>query len=219
MLFLLLFFIQLFLLYLLSRSLTRTFSHLMYRLTKHKTATIYILAFFFLPGTIIHELAHYVMAKLLFVHAGNIRLIPELAGPDVKLGTVAIGRSDPIRRFLIGAAPFLFGVSIILGAVYVVVSRDLLQHTLLLVLTGYIVFEVSNTMFSSKKDMEGAVELFLFIGILTTICYFLGLRIPTNLISEQTDLVLQKAVLFLLVPLLFDAIIILLLKFLHRLFS
>src|SRR5438046_2523954 len=118
MLLVMLFFGELFLLFLLSRQLTRSLSYLFYRLTKSKQMTIYLLAVVFLPGTLVHELSHYFMAVVLFVHAEGLEVVPKLQEHGVKLGSVGIARTDPLRRLLIGMAPFLFGTVIILISFY-----------------------------------------------------------------------------------------------------
>src|SRR5580704_5390415 len=102
MLYFSLFFIELVVLFLLSRNLTRVLSHFFYQLTKNKTFTISALAFLFFPGTVIHELAHALFAGLLGVHVGEIEFMPKIEGDKVKLGSVQIAQTDPIRRFLIG---------------------------------------------------------------------------------------------------------------------
>src|SRR5471030_284135 len=118
MLLVLLFLGELFFLFLLSQRLTRSLSFFFYKVTKSKKITILLLALLFLPGTFIHELAHYLMAIILFVHAEGLELIPKIQEHDVKLGSVQIERTDPFRRLLIGMAPFLFGTSILLSLLY-----------------------------------------------------------------------------------------------------
>lgn len=220
MLFVFAFFIELFLLFLLSKSLTRHISLLFHRLTRSKRVTVYLLAILFLPGTIIHEAAHYLMAKLTLVPVGNMYIIPQLQGNDVILGSVSHARIDPIRRFLIGAAPFLFGTIIILSTLFATVQYDLLNNNLILILVGYIVFEVGNTMFSSKKDMEGSLELFLIIIVLLAVAYFLGIKPPSfsDTVQIQITQVFQKASFFVAIPLVVDSLIIVTLKLVNRLF-
>src|ERR1700722_1998592 len=118
MLFFTLFFIELLILFLLSRNLSRALSHFLYRISKSKNFTITILAILFLPGTIIHEFSHAIAARLLGVSVGTMEFMPQIEGEHVKLGSVQVAHSDPIRRFFIGAAPFLFGTLIMLGLIF-----------------------------------------------------------------------------------------------------
>ena len=221
MLFFTFFFIELLVLFLLSRRLSRVLSHFFYRISKSRRVMITTLAILFLPGTIIHELAHALAASLLGVRVGTIEFMPEVDGEHVKLGSVQIAQSDPIRRFLIGAAPFFFGTAIMLGILFYFVQNRLYDNYLFVILVGYVVFEIGNTMFSSRKDMEGALELFATIIVIIIILYLLGIRITffnPNLLFSQSLIqeVFKRGSLFLLAPLLIDASILFLLKPIHK---
>lgn len=183
--FVLLFVLQVFLLFLLSHELTKSLSHALFQITKSRAFTVYILAFLFFPGVVVHELAHLIVASVLFVKTGHVEFVPKLGASEVRLGSVEVGKTDPLRRFFIGASPILVGLFIIGGSfVYLqMLSLDLLwQKTIFC----YVLFVIGNTMYSSKKDMEGAIELFLTIGILFAIFYFLGLRVSIPTINTQT---------------------------------
>lgn len=216
------FFTELFILFLLSKFVTSKLSQLFYRVTRSQTITINLLAFLFFPGTALHELAHFLMAALLFVPVGHMEFWPKIEGNTVKLGSVAVGQTDIFRRFLIGTAPFLFGTTLLIGMLLYAASNNLFNNTLFILLLGYASFEIGNTMFSSKKDMEGALELLgglLFIGI---VLYFLGVRLPVlNLESFFANpivlQVFQQGSLFLLIPLGIDILLLIFLKiFLRR---
>lgn len=183
--------------------------------------TISLIAFLFLPGTIIHELAHAFSAGLLGVHVGEIEFVPKVHGDSVKLGSVQIAQTDPIRRFLIGAAPFFAGTAIMLGLIFFAVQNHLFDNYFLVILIAIAVFEIGNTMFSSKKDMEGALELLGTLALLVLIFYLLGVRLPsfnpdTFLSQPFIKEVFQRGSLFLLFPLAIDVLIVLLLRPTHR---
>lgn len=212
------FFGALLLLFLLSRTVSVKLSQVFYRLTKSKLATINFMAILFFPGTVIHELSHFLMAALLFVPVGEMTFWPEMEDEHtVKLGSVQIAETDIFRRFLIGAAPFLFGVSLLLGSLFFVVSQHLLSNYWVVILMIYLAFEIGNTMFSSKKDMEGALELLGVIVFFIIVFYFLGVRIP-NLNVEilfnhpTVSEVFKQGSIFLLVPLGINIVILLLLR-------
>ena len=215
------FFIELVMLFLLSRNLTRVLSYFFYRLSKSKHFTISAIAFLFLPGTLLHELSHALMAGLLGVHVGEMEFLPKVEGEHVKLGSVQIGHTDPIRRFLIGAAPFFIGTLILLGILFFTVQHHFFNNYFLIFLVGYFVFEIGNTMFSSRKDMEGALELFGTIIVLLIIFYFFGLHLPamnpTSLLNQPAiQEVFRQGSLFLLAPLVIDLVIIILLRPRHN---
>lgn len=210
--------IELLVLFFISRKLTKKLSSFLHRITSHKKITVYLIAILFLPGTLIHELSHIFMAELLFVPTGRVSIKPEIIGSEIKMGTAEIGRTDPIRRFLIGAAPFLFGNIIIFSTVFLTITNNLIDNIPLLILLSYIIFQISNTMFSSKKDMEGSIYLFVVFAIILIILFALGIRIDANQIPMLPEVIniIQKTCLYLLIPIIFDLIILLVLKIINK---
>ena len=163
-------------LFLVSRLVTIQLGNTLMRLTRSHTRAIQLLALLFFPGVLIHELGHFLMASLLFVPTGEIEFLPKVQEGGVKLGSVAIAKTDPFRRLLIGVAPVLGGIGIMLLAVYYLVPLwPLSWHTYVFV---YVLFEIGNTMFSSKKDLEGALGLVVFLGFLLGCLFILGARVP-----------------------------------------
>ncbi len=214
----LVFFIELFVLFLLSHMLTKKLSRFFYRISRSAKTTIYLLAFLFFPGTLLHELSHFFMAQILFVPVGHMEFVPKLEGNGVKLGSVSIAHTDIFRRLLIGMAPFFFGTSILLATLFFAAQNNLFEDPLFIVIIGYTVFEIGNTMFSSKKDLEGAIELLLALFVISTVLYFAGVRLPalnTELFFAHPLIktVFEKGSLFLLIPLCLDLLVIGLLKF------
>ena len=80
------------------------FLRLFYFLTGSEKAAVILFSILFFPGTLIHELAHWLMAKLLFVPTSSMEFIPQIQGGSIKLGSVSIAKTDPLRRLLIGVA-------------------------------------------------------------------------------------------------------------------
>jgi hypothetical protein len=214
------FFGQLVLLFILSRFVTGDISHFVYRLTKSSKIAVYTLSFLFLPGTIIHELSHYLTAQLLFVRTGEMEFVPKIHEDRVKLGSVQIEKTDPIRRALIGVAPFLLGTSLLLLVLFAAEFYDAWGNIWITILIGYLVFEIGNTMFSSKKDMEGVLELLVVILIVGVILYFTGVRIPASffdfLSSPFVVSLFEKGSYFLLLPIIIDIFVIILTRLLLR---
>lgn len=211
MLYVFLFFILLVLLFVSSYFLTQSLSALFYRITKSQKITVMLLALLFFPGVVIHELAHFFMASLLFVPTGEIEFMPQIHGDRVKLGSVQVGLTDPIRRALIGLAPVLVGAGALLGVVYYFLSNPFLYQSvdwLRLSIVFYVVFELSNTMFSSRRDIEGTVELILALLIIFFLLFLLGVRIPQStmqfMFSPQVTGFFATGGKLLLFPLLFN---------------
>lgn len=169
----LLFCLLFFALFFLSRNVTKLLSRLFLKMFHSHAAAIYLLSFLFLPGVVLHELSHLLIANILFVPTGEVEFFPEIHGNEVKMGSVAVAKTDPFRRFLIGVAPVIGGLGILLlSSAYL--SGDLFswQNALLL----YIVFQIANTMFSSGKDMEGALGFGIGVLFLTIVLQLL--RVP-----------------------------------------
>lgn len=207
-----LFFTELIILFYLSRKLTKTISFLIYSITGSKKAAVHTLAFLFLPGTTIHEISHAVTAACLGVPVGKISLFPEIEANYVKLGSVQIAKTDVIRRFFIGTAPFIIGTVLLLGGLYATEKYQLL-YTPFILLIGYGIFEVGNTMFSSRKDMEGAIKLLFFIVLGVSIMYLLNIQIrSSDIISFFEHPTVTKVFfhgsLYLTFPILLDILII-----------
>ena len=220
MLFAGLFLILLLTLFLLSRTLHKELGRVLYRATRSKKWTVYILSFLFFPGTFIHELAHYLMSVILFVPTGKMTLIPKVDGDHVTLGSVEIGKTDPLRRLLIGAAPFLIGTTLLLLTLLLAERFTLWQTFGYLVLVVYILFEIGNTMFSSRKDMEGAITVLLVFLAVGVTLYLLGFQLYDGLQALFNDKGLtntfQKGSLYLLIPLAINITTIFILRLTHK---
>ena len=219
MIYVLLFILELVLLFLLAKKLINSLTQILYKITRNHKAIVHTLAIFFLPGTIVHEMAHLLSAEVMLVYVGEMNLVPEISGESVKLGSVQIGKTDPIRRTIIGVAPVLLGILAILGILYFIQTRDKIiwwQASLAL----YLVFEIGNTMFSSKKDLEGVIGFIvavLIVGILGIgALFFINHDLFQNLLAWLNSLnfkflvdFFKLASFYILVPIILDIIIIL----------
>lgn len=205
-------------LFLLSRRLTRLISHLLIQFFHNQSVSIYSMSFLFLPGVVVHELSHLLVANLLLVTTGEVEFFPEIQGNEVKMGSVAIARTDPFRRFLIGVAPLLGGIGIMLLASVYLPSTLLSWQSVLLF---YIIFEIANTMFSSNKDMEGAIGFLIGVVVLGLVLQLIGLPVFVSIVSfSQAPFITALAMrltIFLLLAIGLDIFFILLLEGLLRL--
>lgn len=212
MYFIAIFFTELLIIFILSRFVTSDISQFAYRISRSSKFAVYTLSFLFLPGTVIHELSHYITAQLLFVRTGEMEFVPKIHEDRVKLGSVQIEKTDPVRRALIGVAPFLIGTSLLMLILFIAEFYDGWGSIWHAVIICYILFEIGNTMFSSKKDMEGVLELFACITIVGAILFFAGVRIPEyvirSLTTPSTVSIFQKGSLYLLIPITIDIAII-----------
>lgn len=145
------------------------------------------MSFLFFPGVVLHELAHFFMANLLFVRTGQIEFVPKIHGEKVKLGSVAIAQTDPIRRFFIGIAPILFGLLIMFGVYLLLFPHDIRMFSWQSVVFLYLLFEIGNTMYSSSKDMEGAIGFFILAALFVFFFFVFKLHLPASVIQGVTS--------------------------------
>ncbi len=204
MLYILIFFLEVILLYILSRKLKNKLLYSILKVTKRKRLSFYIFAFIFLPGTYFHELCHGLAAKVLFVRMGKLNLKPILVGNKLKLGSVSIVKSDLIRRTIIGIAPFFLGISTILFLTYFAVYSNLPHSSLIILIIGYIIFQIANSLFLSTSDLKYSWKGLPFFLIFAITLYRLGVKINLDLIKISN--------LYLLLPIAIDFILLVLLR-------
>lgn len=217
MIYLVFLFLEILILYFLSRRVVKAIYRLFYKVTKRKNWTIYLFAVAFWPGTFIHEMSHFMAALFLLVPVGKLELLPDIEEKGgAKLGSVAIAKTDPLRRFLIGVAPLIFGLGIIFLLIYFISINQFINTWWGYILVGIIIFQIANSMFASKKDLEGAIVLFVLLLVILLILILLGVDVSaffTNLkFSTKLLEILKMTNLFLLVPIVIDTVFLLLLK-------
>lgn len=222
MTFLLILVAEIFILFLSSKTLVNSTARIVYSFSGSRKTAAHVLAFLFLPGTIIHELSHILMAGVMLVHTGEIEFEPEIdPNGAVKLGSAQVGKTDPLRMLLIGVAPVILGLTLITTLLYYLSLNlgDNLNFWQIL-LSIYGVFIIGNTMFSSKKDLEGALAAVVALILVLSAIYFLGLKEPfyllSNFINQNLSDYLKRIDLFLLAPLILNLVIIFLSKLFVR---
>jgi hypothetical protein len=171
----------------LQRILHREFQAFLLILTRNSRLTQVIFSLVFLPGVFLHEISHFLMAKILAVPTGKFSLIPQ-ARPDgtLRLGYVETATGGFIRDSLIGIAPLVTGC-VFVG--YVASSQmnivplwDLIRNgdwgvfwnnlssvfrTPDFWLWFYLAFAVSSTMMPSESDRHAWLPLgFLIVGMI-----------------------------------------------------
>src|SRR3972149_5364942 len=95
---------------LLQRLLHREIQAVILITTRNPPLTIGLFSILFFPGVFLHELSHFLMAKLLGVRTGSFSIIPRpLQNGRLQLGYVATAKTDIVRDSLVGAAPLIAG--------------------------------------------------------------------------------------------------------------
>ncbi len=207
MIYFLVFIGEMVLLAVLSRHSSSYFLRLFHTITGSEKAAIILFSILFFPGTLIHELAHWLMAKLLFVHTSSMEFIPQVQGDFIKLGSVSISKTDPLRRLLIGVAPVLLGLSIMLGTLWSIqnfFSYFNLYPWWIWLGLGYVVFVIGSTMFSSRKDLEGSLGVIIGFALTMSLFYFLGfgwlMKAIFDYLTVNLNIFFQQLSWFLTIP-------------------
>lgn len=157
-----------------------------------------------LPGIIVHELSHWLMAKLLGMRTGKLSIWPSGRRDRMQMGSVKIARADPIRESLVGLAPLIGGglVILIIGDLVLGLgeAKDALLsgewswigeelwnyvHTPDFWLWLYLIFSVSNAMLPSEADRRPWRTVLLFLGLITLPFYLAGWipRVPIAVVG------------------------------------
>lgn len=215
--YLIIFFIEIFILFLLSKNISKKFYTLLYGIFKNKRFAIYAYSVLFLPGTFIHEFSHFLIALVMLVPVGSVELLPKIEGDHVRLGSVEIAKTDLVRNVIIGLAPMIVGIGLIVCLVDIISSRGLLGNIWYLSLLSYLIFEIGNTMYSSKKDLDGALVLFLFIVIVLGIWFLLLFKFHIDLPEVKINPSLNKSIgvldLLMLIPIGVDLLVLFVFRF------
>jgi len=106
---------ELLILFLFSRAVTGSLAGMIHLFTRSRKLSISLLVILFLPGTIIHELAHLLSAGMMMVPVGEIEILPKIENDSVHLGSVEVAQTDIFRRAIIGLDPLFFGTGVILS--------------------------------------------------------------------------------------------------------
>ncbi len=174
---------------LLQRLLHREIQAFILILTRNPGVTQVIFALIFFPGVLLHELSHFLTAKILGVQTGNFSLIPQ-PQPDgkLRLGYVETASGGFVRDALIGAAPLVMGsLFVAYAAIYqmhLLPIWDLIRSSnrgaFWAILESvpkyadfwlwfYLTFTISSTMLPSQSDRHAWLPLgFLVVGLIAT---------------------------------------------------
>lgn len=149
-----------------------------------------LLFYLLLPGIVLHELSHYIVAKLLLVPTGEFHIgLRNLRARQVSLGSVSIERVDPLRESLIGAAPFAFGIGTIWfiavwgfdiwtpnSAALMLMLQRIVQYAddWTTWLDVYLIFAVSTAMIPSESDRAAWGPVLTMFGLIVACLFVLG---------------------------------------------
>lgn len=161
---------ELLVLFFLSRNLTTHLFHFFRLFTKNNHVIFFIISLLYFPGTLLHEMSHYLVAVSCMLKVTDIRIFPVIQSGMVRLGSVSFERKDSVRSIIVGIAPIAGGMLFF----YVISVFSLFpSHSFpLMILIIYLIFSVSSTMFSSKKDMGDLLYAIPFLLLIGAAVYF-----------------------------------------------
>lgn len=158
-------------------------------LTGSEQAAVVALFLLLLPGIAIHELSHWLAARLLGVRTGPISIgLERKRGRQIRFGSVQVGRADPFRESLIGLAPLLVGTTLVLlvaqfglrlqpdASLPVVAWPRRLLGSLRAVdawLWVYLLFAIANAMMPSASDRRAWRLLGVYLVLVLVIVHLL----------------------------------------------
>lgn len=163
-------------------------------LTKRIDLSILLFSIVFLPGVLLHEISHYLTAKLLKVPTGRFSVLPRpLPEGKLQLGYVETYKTDVFRDALIGFAPLVTGMTVIALISYFqfeiipstdtikIASMNIILDTIFRVysqsdfwLWFYFIFVISSTMYPSASDRRSWLSMFILLFVILLFFILLG---------------------------------------------
>ena len=173
------------LLYLTHRKMTSELSDLLHRLGGNQNWLIWVWSVVFLPGTIIHEISHFLAAAATGTRTGRIEIFPEFIENlleennhprGVSLGSVQVARMNPLQGFIVGLAPFISGTALLIWLSSLIQISYQAQNIYPLLLQAYLFFVIANSFFPSWSDIRQALPLFIITLIAMALAGYFGLQ-------------------------------------------
>lgn len=214
----------------LKRQISARLLHVGWLLFHRERAALLLYFVIMLPGVLLHELSHLVVAAVLGVRAGGLSVRPVYRRRGLELGSIRVARTDVVRESLIGLAPLVGGTGAVLliaglflrvpieasqalaGQLrYVLSQREAFLEQPNALLWLYLIFAVSNAMLPSVSDRQTWQPLAIYLGVLTGMVLVMngGLpALPLGLVDTFTRAISLLALAFgltLLVDLVFVA--------------
>lgn len=154
------------------RLLFRELQAIFLLLTRRPSTAVGLFSLLLFPGVFLHELSHFLMARLLGVRTGRFSLIPKvLANGNVRLGYVETSATDPLRDTLIGAAPLISGM--------VVVSLLMIEPLGILPVASYLINVDWNTFWAEVHKLPARPDFWLW--------FYLAFAVSSTMLPSSSD--------------------------------
>jgi hypothetical protein len=226
-------------LYLLSQQVSIRLQQLTYFLTRSEDMMTLVLFLVFLPGIIIHEGAHWLMARLLGLKTSKFRVWPKRKGRTIGMGSVSVQAGGLWRDSLVGLAPLLAGTALVTLIAHQIFAASNLTTAWSRgewaagvgalgqamqqpdgALWAYALFAIANAMMPSASDREPLKPLLLYIAIAAVLYLFLGLPAsPLTALLDWSTPYLEQLTSALVFTILLDGVIVVILFLLAMIFA
>jgi len=164
--------------YIVSRLILKELFILLRKFFQSDFVVFSLISLLFLPGTIIHESAHFITALLLILPVKSMTVFPKWDENEIKLGEVLFIKKDFLRAILVGIAPVFFGIGILFSLFYFHIYPA--NNIGLNIFYAYLIFSISANMFSSKQDLKDILLIIPVILLLIIIFYVFNIKINMN---------------------------------------
>lgn len=178
----------------LQRLLHREIQAVFLILTRNSQLTIGLFSVLFFPGVFLHELSHFLMAKILRVRTQGFSLMPQsLSDGRLQMGYVETEKTDVFRDSLIGLSPLIAGTLFVAYAgIYQLQLQtlwDVLRNGQMdlfwmglgllpsvpdFYLWFYLTFAISSAMMPSASDRHAWLPLGLWTAVLLAMALLSG---------------------------------------------
>jgi len=183
------FLLQIIIIFIVSRLILKELFLLLRKFFKTDFPVFLLVSLIFLPGTIIHESAHFITALFLILPVKSMTVFPKWDNNEIKLGEVLFIKKDFLRAILVGIAPVFFGVGILFSLFYFHIYPT--NNLGLNILYSYLIFSISANMFSSKQDLKDLALIIPVIMLLVIVFYVFDIKInigSLNVIMNKINL-------------------------------
>lgn len=207
------FLIELILLFFTTRFIITHVYKTLYKIIKNHLFVSSCIAVIYFPGTVLHELAHYFTALVLFLPVKSMNVFPQIEQGYIKLGSVTYEKKDVVRGFLVGIAPLFVG----LGSLFTLFFTENTTHSNIWITIGtwYLIFTISSTMFSSSQDLVDMIFVIplIIIGVLAVYVLQIDSIVLSFFSSFALITYLQKLIFYLSIPIILYGTLIIIILF------
>jgi len=193
------FILSLLILYFTKTWLTKLISGLIHQIGGDRNGVIWFWSIVFLPGTVIHEISHFLVAAATGARTGKIEIFPEFLDDEeesrgVALGSVQTQKLNPIQGFLVGMAPFFSGIILLFWLSQLTKENYLSSNYLSFFTSLYFFFVIANSFFPSWADIRQTIPMVIIslVTILALWSFGVGFSLEISKVSQNYLLALTQ---------------------------